>query len=342
MPYRIALLACLAVFTCSVHAVTPAELAANPLWMPAETSITQDLSFSDGKRARKGVNYRIFALEGDQLRLWFPDGRSTFNIAVAQTKLVEDAEARLKKMSPAQRELSTAALVERSELWPLQVKLVDTVTYDNGSRLTKNSQMTVTSFDGTQVQVYEPRKNALYNVNVSITDFFDRCLENADAPRPSRLYQELAATVVAPDTLKPIDFFADGGPEYLAIYHAADWCPYCAQTSPEVMKWYRENQAREKKQIEMILVSHDKSRAEMTRHIKALQFQSPLVPFDKLQAMILLRNTPESSGLPDLFVVDRTGAVVLPSTADQPMERINDMLSRMRALQAKLDAEAGS
>src|SRR5690606_17490294 len=132
----------------------------------------------------------------------------------------------------------------------------------------------------------------------SVTNFFDACLDNAKAPKASRLYQELVANVVDAQTLKPADFLANDGPEYTAIYYAADWCPYCAQTSPEVMKWYEENEAREKKQVEMVLVSHDKSRAELTRHIKALNFRSPLAPFDKVPSMIVLRSTPADSGLP--------------------------------------------
>ncbi len=327
------------ILTPRLHAVTPAELEANPLWMPESASVKVDLNFTDGAKVKAGEKYKIYQLKDGELRLWFPNGKSTFSVTVDQSSLIADAEAALEKLTPAQRELSPRLIAERQDIWPLKVKLGDTVTYDDGSRLSKGAEFTVTGYDGQAVQVFESRKNMLFNVNPAVTDFFARCMENVESPKPSRLYQELAGSVVNATTLEPFDFLAEGGPEYLAVYYAAAWCPYCAQTSPEVMKWYEENEAREKKRIEMVLVSRDKSRAELSRHIESLKFRSSVVPFDKVMEMIVLRNTPDNAGLPYLFVVDRAGNVVLQSLGGQPMDRTQDMLTRMRALQAKLDAE---
>lgn len=325
-------------------AVSVADLAANPLWMPATTSVKVDLSFTSGEKIRAGRDYKVYAVDGDQLRLWFAHGKGTFNVSVSDSQLLEDAEKRLAGMTDAQRELSPEVIAQRQDVWPLDVTMNRTITYDNGSSLRSGAAYTVTKFDGKQLEVFDARRNALFNVAPGDTDFYALCLEHAAVPPPSRLYRELARHVRDAGTLQPAgeEFLKGGGPEYIAIYYAAGWCPYCAQTSPGVMEWYQENEAREKKSIELVMVSRDKNSRQLQDHIAKLGFRSWVVSYDDVAPMIVLRNTPDSAGLPYLFVVDRQGNVVLQSTGEPPMERTQDMLARMRQLQTQLDEKLNS
>ncbi len=313
--------------------VTLAELRRNPLWMPEATALTQDITFGDGARVKAGRRVRIYSLDNKVCRLWFPDGRSTFSVDPAATTLLRDADALVAGLTPAQRQLSPGALRGRKDLWPLQVTLKDAQDYNDGTKLPAGAAFLLVDFDGRKVKILERKKRVLYLIEPSATDFYSACLDAVVTPPPaSRLYRELAPHVADSATLGPVDFLADGGPQYLAVYYAAGWCPYCAQTSPDVVEWYAGLRRENDNRFALLIVSRDKSVPEMKAHLAKLGVPALVLPFDKAGEAFLLSQADDVRSLPSLFVVDRRGEVVIPGGAGMPKDRTLRVINAAKRL----------
>ncbi|AHF93146.1 hypothetical protein OpiT1DRAFT_00363 [Opitutaceae bacterium TAV1] len=317
----------------SVLAVTPADLRRNPLWLPETTTLKKGLAFADGTSIQAGQSLRISGIDNKGCQLWFPDGKSIFSVDISDTTLIQDADARLATFTPEQQKLTPAALRNRKELWPYTVQLRDEQAWNDGTVLAAGKSFPLMEFDGRQLNILQPEKNVTYRVDPAATDFYAACLQAVVTPPPaSRLYQELATGVVDAATLEPVDFLHDGGPEYLAIYYTAGWCPYSAQATPDVMKWYAGLKDRDDSHIKLLIVSRDKSIPEMKDYLKKIDFSSLLVPFDKVNRMFLLNQTTVLGSIPHLVVVDRSGKLVIPGGSGQPKDRIDKVLKQIEAL----------
>jgi hypothetical protein len=332
-------LAALLVTTPLSRANDLAELERNPHRVPETVKAKNDLEFSSGLVIKAGDVLRVQRIEGGELFLFQPDGNMLLTLDVAETTLLEDAAARYAAWTPEQQKLTLADFQSRKELWPYRVRIRREQAFQDGTKLAAGTDWPMMSYDGANVLVLDPVKYASFNLDPAATDFYDRVVAAVKTPPPSRLVQELSENVVRIGTGERVDLLAADAPPYLAIYHAAGWCGYCTQTTPQVLAWYEESKARGDRSIELLVISGDKTAADMQTHLKAKGFGGLTVPHGKDKPMFLLRETTVYNGLPNLIVVDRTGKLVIDSTNEMPMERTQRTLAQMRELQKKHAAQ---
>lgn len=317
---------------CVASTVTMNELRRNPLWVPGETTVTRELAFTDGTKVRAGTVVKVDRLEGANVVIVLPGSGSTTALKPEGTSLLADAERLVAGLSPEQRKITPAALRSRTDLWPYHVRLRQEIEFSDGTRFAAGTPLALESFDGRNVRLIDTAKHVSYNFSPDMTDFYTSCLRAMVEPTTSRLYQELSAHVVDGRTRERVDFLAEGGPEYLAIYHAAAWCPYSAQTSPDVAAWFREQAASLGGRVRLLIVSNDKSAEEFAGHLAGLDTPSWAVPFDVAPRLFVLNGVSTLRALPNFYVVDRTGKVVVPATSGQPRDRVARVLAALPAL----------
>jgi len=85
---------------------------------------------------------------------------------------------------------------------------------------------------------------------------------------------------------------------YLALYHSASWCPPCQAFSPHLSEFYH---ASNKKNFELVMVGHDRSKEEMIRYMKQHGMEFPAVLWPEAGDW---GATPSGSGIPNLVIVD--------------------------------------
>jgi thiol-disulfide isomerase/thioredoxin len=101
---------------------------------------------------------------------------------------------------------------------------------------------------------------------------------------------------------------------YIVLYFSAGWCPDCRRFSPTLVAAYDRQPT---KQFEVLLLSRDKSQADMLKYMRTDKMKWPALAFDKLGEAQDLKKYFSSKGIPCLSVIDPEGKVVLQSKSDQ-------------------------
>ncbi|MBK7642946.1 MAG: redoxin domain-containing protein [Planctomycetes bacterium] len=302
-------------------------LRENPQWMPAQTSVTKTVEFQSGLKITPQDRLEIggFEPEGVVLR----KGTNEFLLPVAQTKLLADADAYRSKYTPEQQKLTARELLARQELWPYFVKPKEALRFSDRTAFEAGKSYPLWSVEKDGLHVYFERKGQTYSLEPAATDFFESALAAVVRP-PSRLFDEVRANAIRADSGKPADLADEAGPKYLAIYHAAAWCPYCEQCTPDVTKWYDELRASGDKSIELVLLSADKSPAEFQKHLKDKQMKCLAVPIERNNHTFVLSKLFPNRPTPWLYVVDRQGKTIVDGDVEgQPKERTLAVLAKI-------------
>ncbi len=335
LPMKRIALAILALTAAHAFAADPLkfnDLRRNPLWLPASTTLTNEIVFGDGSKLPVGQSAAIRTLDGRQVVLWWPGRDTTFTVAPESTTLLADASAHVAKFTPAQKALTPAALRTRKDLWPYTVTFREKQEFNDGTVFNVGDKLPLSEFDGRKVKLIEPTRYVAYTFDPEITDFYEASLRNLVTPSPSRLDQELASAIVSASTLKPVDLLADTATEYFAIYHAAAWCPYCAQTTPDILAWYQKLRASGDTRIRLVVISGDKSSEEFRTHAAKFGPDAFAVSYEKAPKLFVLNQTAGPRSLPHFYVVDRAGKTVIPAMSGQPQDRVRAVLSRLGSL----------
>jgi hypothetical protein len=312
----------------------------NPQWLPAQTSVTKAVEFQSGLKLSPQDKLEIGGF--DDAGLILRKGTNEFVLPVAQTKLLSDADAYRAKFTPEQQKLTAKELLARKELWPYFVKPKQTVSFGDKTSFEAGKSYPLWSVEKDGLHVYFERKAQTYTLAPGETDFYESALAAVVKP-PSRLFDEVRANAIRADSGKPADLPDEGGPKYLALYHAAAWCPYCEQCTPDVTKWYEELRASGDKSLEFVLLSADKSPAEFQKHLKDKQMKWLAVPTERNSHTFVLAKLFPNRPTPWLYVVDRQGNTVVDGdVAGEPKERtlavlgkINEFLKRESEKAAK-------
>jgi thiol-disulfide isomerase/thioredoxin len=319
-------------------------LRESPHWTPAQTSVTKPVQFQSGLKLTPSDKVDVARLEAEGVVL--RKGTAEFMLPVAQTKLLADADAYKAKFTPEQQKLTAHDFQQRKELWPYFVKMKETVKFDDLTTFDAGKQYPLWTVESDGPHVYSERKGQTYTIDAPATDFYERCLAAVIKP-PSRLFDEVRANAIRANTGKPADLPDEGGPQYLAIYHAAAWCPHCETSTPDVVKWYDELRAAGDKTIELVMLSADKSPAEFRKHLQDKKMNWLAVPMERNNHTFVLSQLFPNRPTPWLYVVDRQGKTIVDGDADgTAKERTLAVIAKIKALapadSAKASADAGA
>ena len=130
---------------------------------------------------------------------------------------------------------------------------------------------------------------------------------------PSAFDELLKGKLVKLEGKKLSKFEITEKPDFYAFYYSASWCGPCRAFTPDLVAFYKENEAASKK-FEIIFVSSDNSEDDMEVYMKEDGFPFPGVKFQDAKDKKLRQYA--GSGIPCLVLMDREGKVLSDSYVD--------------------------
>ncbi|MBL8750921.1 MAG: redoxin domain-containing protein [Planctomycetes bacterium] len=296
--------------------MTWAQLLERPELWPTQCKVTKAYGYAHDTLSLEAT-YPVLGLQGEQAVIGLPSGNSG-TIPRTDTDVLAVANSELASMSPVQRALDLKTIVARADLWPAKVILRSTITAGEGAdqkEFRAGSELTFGTFDGKWVCARHPDFDYMPRVGVHETDLVARVravLETKRPPAGHRVLNELDGKLFNLRTGKKARVNPKSPPEFVVLYFSASWCGPCQAFSPELVRFYEANKKDAGKRFEIIWISRDRTEREMQQYTKEHNFPWLAVAWDKLSS-IPIAQAHDSRGIPDLVMLDATGALIADS-----------------------------
>ena len=115
---------------------------------------------------------------------------------------------------------------------------------------------------------------------------------------------------------------------YTVLYFAAGWCPDCRRFSPALVSAY-DHQPAGSKRFEVLLLSKDRSEAELLKYMQTEKMNWPALAYAKVESAEDLQKFHGGKGIPWLTVIDPNGQILLQSTSDKDAAEVLDRLQAL-------------
>jgi thiol-disulfide isomerase/thioredoxin len=279
---------------------------------PATCTINKEFNFQGGAKVRAGTKVNIVEFKPDGLVVGTQDGRTNFAIKPADCDVLEVASAAWSQLTPAQRELTHAALLKRMDLWPYRVKLAVPIELE-GRRLAIGSPVLLQKVDGSQLLVRIEGTLIAFNVGPEQTDLMAQARGFLADERgaPGRVMEEFAGKVMNPVDSRPVTLDASVRPKYVVMYMGAGWCAPCLTFSPKLVKLIRDK-APKPSDVSFFYLSGDKTPAEMKAYTTKMGITWPTISY-KSSAQLPAFAPLFGNVIPQLVVTDRHGKTLIDS-----------------------------
>jgi nucleoredoxin len=295
--------------------LTLADLANRPDRWPPAVSVNQDLQFTNGTVVHSTDKLKVIDFNGSQLVL-ITSGNMKFIVKPEDCNFLDAANQAWSALTPAQRAVDPTSLAADMSLWPAQVTMVQSIVYPQWGTLNPGTVVTLYSVNSQNMTIDWPNSPNRMNINVSATDLMSRAQQLAGLDpdkRPSRIGAVLAPMLVDSDG-KPYQGDLQSK-KYFAFYSGAGWCPPCQAFSPDLVKFANATLPNHP-ELQFVMLSNDKTTADMLTYMKQEQMPFPAVPMNVLNTSALLISY-SNQIIPDLVVTDRNGKVVVSSIDSQ-------------------------
>jgi len=288
---------------------TLAEFARRPEFWPAQCTVKRAFKFQRGAVAA-GQKVALAEVRGDKLVLATDDGLM-FQAAPGETDAFALSSAIWKMLSPKQRELTYAALLQRPDLWPYRVALTQEVDLGN-MKIARGEAVILKAVEGDQLLVASERANTMFDVKPRDTNVIVGAWKilGSNQPGTGRYTEELKGKLVSATTGSSVTLTGDE-PRYYAFYRGASWCGPCRQFSPSLVKFYNRVKPAHP-EFELILISNDEKAADMYKYAKEENFTWPAVPMSQYNKLHII-NPLFGNSIPQLVITDRHGKVLIDS-----------------------------
>ncbi len=111
------------------------------------------------------------------------------------------------------------------------------------------------------------------------------------------------------------------------LYFSAEWCGPCRTFTPYVVDFYE--QYSEKSNLEIVLISSDRSRENMLKYMKNHEMSWPAVPY-KTRHESGLANTYGVRGIPRLIALNAKGEIIKDSSCDGRRRMLSELRNMLR------------
>lgn len=300
-----------AVFNVNAQELTWAELLRRPEHWPKECTVKKTFEFQSGKAMKAGQKVAVLEMKPSEIVIGSLDGKLSFATKPTDTDALMVANTAYAKLTPKQRELTYAAILKRTDLWPASVKLTE--AFDVGrKRFNKGDTVYLMSVKKNDLVVVPATFDQHFEVKPDETDIMSYARKYVDDPAsaPGRLNEDLRGKLINPATGAAVSLSTNAPPKYFVIYHAARWCPFSQKFTPDVLALYKEMKPK-RADFEVIYVPAEKSAAELQQYAKELDFPWPAVAFPQKQKTAVLAGILGRTSLPEFWVLDRYGNVVV-------------------------------
>jgi nucleoredoxin len=302
---------CLVTSAAFAQELTLAELSRRPEFLPAQVTLKNPVKLQGRPAINAGQKLTVVSVRGNSVEVETPDGRSVFNAKAEDTDLLAAAQETWKKLTPEQRALTYATLLQKKDLWTYRVKLTQPQRL-SGGELKAGEPAILVGVEGNDLLLVYEKGNFLFNVEPRQTDLLDnarKLLVDQNA-FPARVAEDLKGKLVNPLTGAPVAG-VEGSPKYFAFYRGAGWCGPCRQFSPSLVKFYKDTKPKSSN-FEVYFISGDKTPAEMKGYAKEAGFSWSAVPQER-QPQMQIVNRLFTNLIPQFVVTDRQGNVLIDS-----------------------------
>jgi len=294
------------------------DLVGHPERWPATVTMTANVRNSRGESVRKDEKLRVLKVVAAGV---FVDSGKGFAMGIRenQSDIVEAANARWAKLTPAQRALDEKAVMEDASLWPDTVHIKRVAKIDTMQGLTDRTVPAGTEcglawFDqqGVYMRPLSFNQDEIGHVNSSIqyTDLMDGARERAGiepAKRASRLVEGVRDKMVDASG-KPVTKENLDQTKVFVFYYGAQWCPNCHLLSPELVKWVNEFGAQNP-HMTVIMLDGDDQPSEMFKYMNEEKMPWPAIKKADW-GKVPVFNAVRRDDWPQLLITDKWGKVI--------------------------------
>jgi hypothetical protein len=311
------------------------ELVRRPELWPAQCTLKRAVKFQGGDDVKAGETVDVLDVQPNELVLGVASGHFKFSAKPEETDVVAVANETWAKLTPAQRELTYASLLQRKDLWPYRVVLTVPLPFaSNGARLERGDKVVLMNAQGRQLLVLAERIHAMLNVAPQQTDFMAqaRKLVEEKQAAPGRVIGELEGKLISSTTGAPAPLDASALPRYVVFLRGSNTCPIPRRFMPTLVTFYKEMKPKHP-EFEVIYVRADASVADMKKFAKEMGFSWRAVALESQDGLPVFGQT-FGSKLPQLIVMDRSGQVLangVQGTAPAALQQLRALLEKPSA-----------
>ncbi len=285
------------------------DLVNHPERWPATVTLKKDFRFGGGHTAQAGQQVAVFEFNGRQVGV--DAGNDLyFGVSPNDCDLLEAANKAWALLTPDQRAVDTAMLLNDASIWPARVKCITGFTLDNGQEIDPDGEFDLLAVNRDGVVLFSKEHQTRLIANVAQTDVIARARRQAliePAQRPSRVADALRGVLVntegkpaTPDTLDTAQVFA--------LYYGASWCGPCRQFSPGFVRFI-DKVGPQNPRLVVVLISNDEEDAAMYSYMRSEKMPWPAAPLAAMKNSPILLSYTQGS-IPQLAVVDRYGKLI--------------------------------
>lgn len=328
-------IACFVTSVAFAQDLTWSEFASRSEVWPAQCTVKRPFKFQRGAVAA-GQKVAVLNIRADRIELGTAEGMP-FAAKPDETDAFALGSAIWKILSPEQRALTYATLLQRKDLWPYRVTLTQPADLGN-VKIPRGESVILSGVEGDRLLVISEKANTLFDAAPRDTTLIVHAWKTfgSSQSQPGRYTEELKGKLVSAAANTPVTIDASAEPRFYVFYRGASWCGPCRAFSPTLVKFYKRLKPAHP-EFETILISDDKNPADMITYAKEEGFTWPAVPASQYPNLKII-NPLFGNSIPQLVVTDRHGKVLIDSERvgrEQALAQFESLLNQPAAKGAK-------